>query len=69
MENYTDTELSIKAKLEDILAIRREYIKAAADSQALKYEGNQLFEELSAELAVDLKPAKPTETKKKSRKE
>jgi plasmid maintenance system killer protein len=63
MENYTDTELSIKAKLEDLLAIRREYIKATADSQALKAEGNQLFEELRTELAVDLKPAKRTKKK------
>jgi plasmid maintenance system killer protein len=68
MDNYTDTELRIKAKLEDLLSIRREYIKASADSQALKDEGNQLFEELRAELAVDLKPAKQTK-KKKARKE
>ena len=68
MENYTDTELSIKAKLEDLLAIRREYIKAATDSQALKAEGTQLFEELKAELAVDLEPAKQTK-RKKARKE
>jgi len=58
MENYTDTELRIKGKLEDILSIRREYIKAATASQALKDEANQLFEELKAELAVSLKPAK-----------
>lgn len=51
--------------MENYLAIRREYIKASADSQALKVEGNQLFEELRAELAVDLKPAK-RKTKKKT---
>ena len=68
MENYTDTELRIKGKLEDLLSIRREYIKAATNSQALKDEGNQLFEELKAELVVSLKPAK-RQTKKKTAKD
>jgi len=56
--------LSIKAKLEDLLAVRREYIKAATDKQKLKAEGTQLFEKLKAELAEDLEPAKPTKKKK-----
>ena len=68
MENYTDTELRIKARLEDLLSIRREYIKASADSQELRDAGNQAFDELKAELAVSLKPAKQTK-KKKARKE
>jgi hypothetical protein len=58
MENYTDTELRIKGKLEDLLSIRREYIKAAANSQESRDAGNEAFEELKAELAVSLKPAK-----------
>ena len=58
MENYTDTELRIKAKLEDLLSIRREYIKAYADSQELRDAGNEAFEELKAEFALSLKPAK-----------
>lgn len=64
MDNYTDTELRIKGKLEDLLSIRREYIKAAANSQELRDAGNEAFEELKAELAVSLKPAKrQTKTK------
>jgi hypothetical protein len=67
MDSYTDTELRIKAKLEDLLSIRREYIKASADSQELRDAGNEAFEELKAELAVSLKPAKQTKTKKARR--
>jgi hypothetical protein len=63
MENYTDTELRIKAKLEDLLSIRREYIKAAANSQELRDAGNEAFAELKAELVVSLKPAKQTKKK------
>jgi plasmid maintenance system killer protein len=68
MENYTDTELRIKAKLEDLLSIRREYIKASADKQELKEAGTQAWDELRAELAVGLHPAK-RQTKKKARRD
>jgi hypothetical protein len=67
MENYTDTELRIRAKLEDLLSIRREYIKASADSQELRDAGNEAFDELKAELVVSLKPAK-RKTRKKTAK-
>jgi hypothetical protein len=61
---YTDIELKIKGKLDDLLQIRRLYLSAATKTQDLKAAGNHAFDTLEAEIRNSLKLPKPAKPKK-----
>jgi hypothetical protein len=66
-EPFDPIEESIRAKLNDLLAIRRQYMKATADRDEHRAAGNKIFDELTEEIRASVKPPKPAKRAKQTK--
>jgi len=67
-EPFDPIEESIRGKLDNLLVIRRQYMRATADRDEYRAAGNKIFDELTEEIRASVKPPKSAKRAKQTKK-